>query len=276
MNFISAKSTLKNPQVIITGIPLQGTSSFLEGASFSPQKIRQASINIETFSFHLKKDLQDIKIKDAGDLCLSHNLENDLRLISDYVKKLSSESKALLIFLGGEHTITIPILKGLVDKYRKINLIYFDAHLDLRDSFNKNKLSHACTLRRILEIPQIHRIFHVGARSASKEEFLFKSTKLEILPPSINSIQKVKKYIGNIPCYISFDFDFVDSSQLRSVTCPQAGGPSLREVFKIIHALRKIKVIGIDFVEYNGFIDTYLQDASFCCEIIREFILSLQ
>lgn len=274
--FLNAHCNTENPDFVLLGIPLDVTSSFLEGAAKGPSSIRKASHNLEDYSPYLDKSLNDLKILDLLDLGLYQDIDYDLKHIESSAKEIIQQYRSSrMIFLGGEHTITVPVLKAYGNFHKNINLLYFDAHTDLRDSYQNNRFSHACVLKRILEYNFVEKVFFVGARSGTKEEFTFKSEKLERIIHLPREISKIKKQLKNNPVYVSFDFDFVDSSALRSVSCPEAGGPDFNTTLGLIHSLKKLNVIGADFVEYNGSIDPHLQDACSCAKIIREFILTV-
>ncbi len=273
--FLESKNKIASPEILITGIPLDKTVCFLKGTGQSPQSLRKASWAIEDYSPPLKKSLKDKRILDKGDINLKGSVSSSLNLIYKYAcSLLKNYPNCRFVFLGGEHTLSIPLIKAFSQFYPNLNILYFDAHMDLRESFQGSKLSHACTLRRILEIEKVRNVYILGARSGTKEEFYFKSKKLYRVPLKRKSLKVLKNRLRKNNVYVSFDFDFVDSCLLRSVSCPEGAGPDLNQTLKIIYTLRGLNIKGADFVEYNARIDKNLIDGCLCSKIIREFILA--
>ncbi len=269
-NFLGTKD-FKNPEIKILGIPLDITSSFLPGTKFSPQNIRTASENLEEYSPVLKKELKDKKISDLGDIEISGDIKEALKEIEIRINK-ELEDDAKLILIGGEHTLTLGVIKSLLKKFSELNLVWFDAHLDLRNSYQNNKFSHATVLRRIAELSNI-KIFHIGFRSAIKEELEFAKRRIKLLKPLKKEITKIKKILRNKPIYISFDIDFINPDSIRSVSCPEPGGIYFKETMKLIYSLKGLNIVGADFVEYNGLLDPYFIDGTKVAKLIREFLL---
>lgn len=261
----------ENPEIKIIGIPLDITSSFLNGTRFGPQNIRIASENLETYSVVLKKDLKDKKISDLGDIEICSDIKKALKMIENKIdRELKSDAK--LILIGGEHTLSLASIKSFLKKFPKLSLIWFDAHLDLRDSYQNNKLSHATVLRRISEISDI-KIFHIGFRSAIKEELEFAKKRVTLLKASKKEIVKIKRSLKYEPVYVSFDVDFINPDSVRSVGCPEPGGVYFNEAIELMYSLKGLNIVGADFVEYNGLIDPYFTDGTKIAKLIREFLL---
>ena len=154
---------------ILFGVPFDSTSSYRPGSRFGPSVIREASINIETWSWRGNIDFENIGTHDLGDLVVVHGDCNEtIRRISEVVEELTNLKK-IPIMIGGEHTITLGIAKSLKD----ITMLSFDAHFDMRDDYLSNKLSHACTMRRISEEIGPENVIVVGVRATCKEEIEF-------------------------------------------------------------------------------------------------------
>lgn len=135
---------------IVFGVPFDVTSTYRTGARFGPNAIRQASLNIETYSFRTSIDVEDLKLHDLGDLHVSTDTAKTLEKIELVAKDLLEIGK-IPVTIGGEHTITLGCIKGLGRKAQKTAILSFDAHLDLRNEFMDLKLSHTTFLRRINE-----------------------------------------------------------------------------------------------------------------------------
>ncbi|HOJ43998.1 MAG TPA: agmatinase, partial [Syntrophorhabdaceae bacterium] len=196
--FIGSKDNLQDAKIELLGCPLDETSSFRSGTRFAPDSIRRASWTIETYSPYLKLDLEEIYFIDRGNLDLPKgNLLLSLELIEKAIKEIISQNKRFIAF-GGEHLITLPIIKALKDVYKHIHLIHFDAHCDLRDEYEGQGLSHATVLKRIRDLDVLIDIYQIGIRSGTKEEFQ--------LARIIEHPDELLGKIGdNEPVYVTFD-----------------------------------------------------------------------
>ena len=165
MAFHFVNSSLKEANTVILGIPYDRSSSYIPGSRFAPQFVRIGADNVETYSPYFKQDIRKIKIYDAGDIVLNYpSVAQTFSQIREEIKKYIKEKKRI-ISLGGEHTITVPIVSEIVKYFPDLNLIQLDAHSDTRDTYLGEKYSHATVIKRISEIIPNNRIFQLGLRS---------------------------------------------------------------------------------------------------------------
>jgi agmatinase len=267
MGLYYAKSSLKDAQIIVLGLPYDRTSSFIPGSRFGPQYIRQCSDNIEDYSPYQNKSLFDLRICDLGDIEFSGN--DWLGQIEKEVSSLHSSSR-LPVFLGGEHTITPHIVRALKELHGQFSLIQFDAHCDLRDEYMGEKDCHATAMRRASEILGIDNIYQFGIRSGTKEEFGFGTNihKFKAFEPLSRLIATIKE-----PLYITIDVDVFDPGVLPAVSTPEPGGIQYREMIDSVLLLRNKRIIGADIVEYNPLAASPYASGSTVAEILRELIL---
>ncbi len=156
--------------ITLLGCPLDATSTFRGGTKFAPESIRKASWTLETYSPYLKQDLDDVMFFDAGDLELPPgDLEYSLELIGSAVTETMGKGKKILA-LGGEHLVTYPIVKAMKAYFKEMVIVHFDAHCDLRDEYEGQKLSHATVMKRVKELG-VAEILQVGIRSGTRREF---------------------------------------------------------------------------------------------------------
>ena len=170
--FMGAQKKIKDSSIGIFGVNYDGTTSFKPGARFGPAAIRNVSQCLETYCPVLKKDLEAIHFCDLGSLKI--NLSETIKVINKTelaTNYLTSHNLKPLVF-GGEHSITSGVVKGLVQKFPNLILIQLDAHADFRDSYSNNINSHACTMKRCIEILPMKKIFQIGIRSGTKKEFI--------------------------------------------------------------------------------------------------------
>ena len=267
MKLYYTNSSLSDAQVVVFGIPYDRTSSFIPGSRFGPQYIRQCAENIEDYSPYQKKSLSDLKICDFGDIQFYG--EDWLGQIEDEVAKIVDEKK-LLILLGGEHTITPPIMRAMKKKYGDFTLVQFDAHCDLRDEYLGEKDCHATAMRRAIDVLGADRVYQFGIRSGTREEFEYGRNlyKFEVLKPLSEVINEISE-----PMYISIDIDVLDPSAMPAVSTPEPGGVSYRELVDSLMLFRGKKIIGADIVEYNPLAASPYASGSTAAEVLRELIL---
>lgn len=276
LRFLGSQEKYENAQVIIVGAPMDWTCSFRPGTRFGPQRIREASIAIEAFSFYQEKSLDDKLFFDCGDLDLPiGNVEKSLELIENAAEEIFCDDK-LPIFLGGEHLISLPIIKQAYKKYGdELKVIHLDAHADLRESYLGIHFSHATVIRRVCEFINPKNIYQIGIRSGTKEELEFarKNTNLYLFK-ILESIKIVIDSIKNAPVYITLDIDVVDPAYADGTGTPEPGGCSSKEILEALLLLKNLQVIGFDLVEVSPPYDPSGRTAVLAAEIIREVLLA--
>jgi agmatinase len=255
--FSGFQKPLENADYIILGVPFDVTSTFRTGARFGPNAIRQASLNIETYSFRTGFDVEDLKLHDLGDLHISTDTEKTLERIALAIKDILQTGKTP-VTIGGEHTITLGVMKGLENKASKTALVSFDAHLDLRDEFMGLKLSHTTFMRRINEEVKPAKIIEIGTRAVCKEELAYAKkaeieffTTQQIRNEGSESIakklgEKLAKY-KNI--YLSIDMDALDPAYAPAVQNPEPEGMEMHTLLDILCNICDKRLVGFDIVE---------------------------
>ncbi|UCF71520.1 MAG: agmatinase [candidate division WOR-3 bacterium] len=267
MKLYYANSTKAHADVIVLGIPYDRTSSFIPGSRFGPQFIRQCSENIEDYSPYQNKTLCDLKICDMDDIQFYG--DNWLQQIEKEVSNIH-DGRRSPVFLGGEHTITAPIIRAIHKKAGAFTIVQFDAHCDLRDEYLGEKDCHATAMRRVIDVLGADRVFQFGIRSGTKEEFasgknLFKYKAFEPLSKVIDRIKD--------PIYITIDVDVCDPGVLPAVSTPEPGGISYRELIDSLILFKGKRVIAGDIVEYNPLAAPPYASGSTVAEVLRELIL---
>jgi len=255
--FSGFQKTFEEADYVILGVPFDVTSTYRTGARFGPNAIRQASLNIETYSFRTGVDVEDLKLHDLGDLHVSADTEKTLERVELVMKDVLEAGKTP-VTIGGEHTITLGIAKGLGDEASKTAVVSFDAHLDLRDEFMDLKLSHTTFMRRISEEVKPAKIIEVGTRAVCKEELAYAEkagieffTAQQIRSEGSERIakrlrEKLAKY-RNI--YLSIDMDILDPAYAQAVQNPEPEGLETQTLLDILCSICDKRVIGFDEVE---------------------------
>ncbi len=263
--FIGAGSAGRHSDIALLGCPLDITSSFRNGSKFGPESLRRASWTLETYSPYCDRDLEDINFADMGDLELPQgNLLESLEMIENASRSLVEDGRKPFFF-GGEHLVTYPIMKGVKRVFPVLQLVHFDAHCDLRDDYEGQKLSHATVMKRVIELGSIT-MHQIGIRSGTRQEFR------ELTP--FNSPAALKAGLDpEIPVYISFDIDVFDPSLVPGVTTPEPGGLMFKDVIDYLQALKGARIIGADLVELAPDYDTTFVSSVCAAKIAREIIL---
>jgi agmatinase len=253
--------------IILLACPLDATSSFRGGTRFAPDSIRKASWTLETYSPYLKRDLDDVSFYDAGSLELRQgDLEYSLGLIEGAVMEVVEKGKKVLI-LGGEHLVTYPVLQAVKKRFSDIQVVHFDAHCDLRDDYEGQKLSHATVMKRVKELGGSD-IFQIGVRSGTRREF-------EELTSVDSAASLAARLDRNEPVYVTFDMDVFDPSLVTGVTTPEPGGLTFNEVMEYFSVLTEMNIIGADIVELAPDYDTTFVSSIAAAKVAREILMLL-
>lgn len=263
---------LKNPvdpgTVAILGMPFDDHSSFLKGAAKAPAAIRKAlqspSSNLTAESgFSLD---QTDKWLDAGDLlCLDPKADFDS--LEETVNDLLSHGCRVLT-LGGDHSISYPILKAFARHHSTLTVLQLDAHPDLYDSLDGNRLSHACPFARIMENRLAARLVQVGIRTVNEHQQK-QGERFNVEMHTMNSWKPDTDLKLSGPLYISFDLDCLDPAFAPGVSHHEPGGLSTREVLNLLQAI-KVPVVGADLVEYNPDRDLHGMTATVAAKLVKE------
>lgn len=243
-------SSYKDSKVVIVPFPYEKTTCYIKGTEKGPDAIIKASAEIELYDEELGN------IFEAG-ICTLKELKIDKKpeemsgIAYNHSKNLLKDDK-FIATLGGEHSITSGIVKAHKEKYNDLSVLQIDAHADLRDEFEGNKHSHACAMRRTIEICPV---IPVGIRSLSFEEAEFiKEKKLkvfwakEIVDNDKWFDEAISRLSKNV--YITFDLDGLDPSIMPSVGTPEPGGLGYYQILRFLKKVcEKRNVVGFDVVE---------------------------
>lgn len=252
------------PQLI--GVPYDASSSFLRGSAAAPPLIRQAlrSPAGNTFT-ECGADLSHLA--DAGDLTLTDDPGNARVAIQAGIE-LSLKSGFQPIALGGDHSITYPIMRAIAQAHRRVTILHIDAHGDLYDEFEGDRFSHACPFARIMEEELCSRLVQVGIRTLTPHQ------RDQITRFNVDTIE-MQHFAGGArpkisgPVYLSIDLDGLDPAFAPGVSHREPGGLSVRDVLQMIHGLSG-PIIGADVVEFNPSQDLGGVSASVAAKIVRE------
>lgn len=273
-NFISANSSFEKCAGVILGCPYDGSASFRPGARFGPSAIRRASWGIETFSPYFQRDLIQYSIHDMGDLELPlGEKKTSLRLIREGARRILSENK-FPIFLGGDHLITLPIIEEIHRVYPDVHVLHIDAHTDLREEYLGESLCHSTVMKRVLDHLGEGKLFQIGIRSGTEEEFNLARKMKFIVSLEPSSLSLMIKRLKNHPVYITLDLDVIDPGLLPGVGTPEPGGLTFQQFTSLLKKLQPLHVIGFDMVELTPDYDQTQISSITASVILREMILA--
>jgi arginase len=258
----------------LLGIPLDVNSSYLRGPAGAPAKIRQAMrSNASNKWSELGVDVGAAGAwADAGDLRLNDSQEkvgDDFAEIERAVGELLEKGERP-VSLGGDHSVTYPIMKAFARRYPELTIIHFDAHPDLYDEFEGSRVSHACPFARIMEDRLAKRLVQVGIRTMNgHQREQAESFGVEIVQMSALPAYDRLKVQG--PVYISFDMDVLDPAFAPGISHREPGGMTVREVIAHLHAIEG-NIVGADIVEYNPTQDVGGMTAAVAAKIVKEIL----
>ena len=270
-NWMGQNSDYKSSDIVMLGMPFDGTVSYRPGSRFAPELIRLASWGLETYSPDFDKDLEDVNFHDAGDLEFPlGNTEGSLDIIASNVEQIYKDGKRFF-GIGGEHLVTLPAISAISNFYPKdLTVVHFDAHTDLRKSYLGEEFSHASVMYRIGEIIGLNNIKQIGIRSGEKEEFeLMKKHKTLLDFPE----QLCK--LANKKVFVSVDLDILDPSIMSGTGTPEAGGFTFQELMNWFKELAKLDIVGADVVELAPHYDASGVSTAVATKVIRELLMCM-
>jgi arginase len=253
----------------LVGIPFDAYSSYLRGAGDAPPKIREALHCEASNSWtEMGVDLGAAGVyEDAGDLALQET--DAFPAIEDGVSRLIAEGKRPVL-LGGDHSITYPIVKAFAKRYPELTIFHFDAHPDLYDEFEGNRLSHACPFARIMEAGLAKRLVQVGIRTMVRHQ-REQAERFGVEVVEMRGLPAYEKLTTSGPVYVTFDMDVLDPACAPGVSHREPGGMTVREAMAHLQAIEGA-IVGADVVEYNPVQDVAGMTAIVAAKVVKEIL----
>lgn len=253
----------------LLGIPFDGQSSYLRGAAEAPGKIREAlQCDASNSWTELGVDLgRSGTYEDAGDLAFRD--KDALAAIENAVGTLVEQRKSP-VCLGGDHSITYPIVKAFARHYPELTILHFDAHPDLYEEFEGNRLSHACPFARIMESKLAKRLVQLGIRTMNQHQRA-QAKRFGVEVVEMRGLPAYQKLKAAGPVYVTFDMDVLDPAFAPGISHREPGGMSVREAIAHLHAIEG-EIVGADVVEYNPAQDLGGLTATVAAKILKEIL----
>jgi arginase len=264
------KQAASPPRVAILGVRYDASSSYLRGTADAPPVIRQALwSDVGNPWSELGVDLSAAALDDEGDLMpdTMAAAEDARHEIEAAVSRILESNRRPLV-LGGDHSISYPVLRAVRSRYPKLALLHLDAHGDLYDVFQGDRYSHACPFARIMEEGLADRLVQVGVRTINRHQ------RDQARRFGVEMIE-MKDWNGSHalefeePVYLSFDLDVIEPGLAPGVSHREPGGLTIRQAIDIIHSLRGA-LVGADFVEFNPAADPTGLTASVSAKLVKE------
>ena len=254
-------------EVGVLGIPFDNATSFRKGTSFAPAKIREITPHIAPATEE-GQALAGLRVRDYGDVSPDLNWERHFATVEAQAMQVLDHRLAL--FLGGDHSVTIPLAAAASRAVTgRVGFVHFDAHPDLADEYEGHRWSHACTERRVLELPNVeprHLVF-VGLRSWMDDELAFLAAHPEIGVHTARDVYRrgIEAIAGAVTAqldgvdavYFTLDIDGLDPAYAPGTGTPEAGGLSTRELLELLRVVfDQLPVRALDVVEVAPPLDT--------------------
>lgn len=258
---------MSRPRLALLGVPWDGDSSYLRGAAAAPPLIRAAyACDSSNFWAETGIEVAPDRFVDAGDLPAASGAEMRAR-IEDAIADLLRRGLAP-ITLGGDHSITYPILRAFARARPRLSILHFDAHPDLYDEFAGNRFSHACPFARIMEEGLAQSLVQVGIRAANPHQRA-QAARFGIRMIEMKDWRDGLEIPFDSPVYVSFDLDALDPAHAPGVSHREPGGLTTRQAIDVIHRVRTT-VVGADIVELNPAQDVAGLTAMVCGRLVKE------
>ena len=270
-NIESLVKELTSGMVVVLGIPSDKNSSFKQGAAQAPSVIRKA-LHSPSTNLCVERGLDlgtEPHWRELGDLGLHRDMKVVLKKIERSISQLLT-SDVKVVSLGGDHSITYPIIRAYAKKYPDLNILHIDAHPDLYEEWDGNRFSHACPFARIMEKGLVKRLVQVGIRTMNPHQ-REQAERYNVEVIEMCSWHSEMHFDFEGPVYLSFDIDALDPSFAPGVSHHEPGGFSTRNVLNIIQNL-KAEIVGADLVEFNPERDVDGITAMTAAKILKEII----
>lgn len=267
-NWIGQNEDYDSSDIVMLGMPFDGTVSYRSGSRFAPEQIRLASWGLEDYSPRFNKYLQDVNFHDAGDLEFPlGNTYKSLDVIEKNVEDIYRDGKRVF-GIGGEHLVTLPEIRAVSKFYKDFAIVHFDAHTDLREEYLGEEMSHSAVIRHCSKIVGPQNIKQIGIRSGMKEEFEFmkENNTLCCIYSDLDCLKGKK-------IFVTVDLDVLDPSVMPGTGTPESGGMQFNELMGWFDYLKDFDIIGADVVELAPDYDASGVSTAVATKVIRELLM---
>ncbi len=261
-------------RVGLFGVPYDGTTSFRPGTRFGPAAIREVSQGIETYCPQLDRDLEDLAFADLGAVDIGFGAPEPV------IKAVQQATAAVLnlglrpLMLGGEHSISSGAVAAVAQHYPDLVLVQLDAHADLRESWLGSRHSHACAMRRCLEVLPSQALLQLSIRSGTRAEFKELRSSGRLIP-DVAGLRDALAPLKGRPIYLTVDLDWFDPAVLPGTGTPEPGGFLWADFAAVIDVLVDHQMVAADVVELAPQLDTSGVSSVLAAKVTRSLLLLL-
>ena len=273
--FLGCDTSYEESRIVLFGAPFDSTTSFRPGTRFASRTMRAESYGLEAYSPYLDLDMEETRVFDGGDLELCFgDTARALGQIEDFARNLLADGKKPFM-IGGEHLVTLPVVRALAERYEDLHIVHFDAHTDLRDDYLGAKLSHATVMRRAWDILGDGRIYQFGIRSGERAEFLWAKEHTYLQRFDFTGLEWSLADLMGKPVYLTLDLDVLDPSVFPGTGTPEPGGVSFLDLLRALRkTLRLDRIVGCDMVELSPHYDASGASTAVAAKLLREMLLA--
>ena len=269
--FMGARRNPSGCRVALFGVPYDGTTSFRPGTRFGPAAIREVSTGLETYCPQLDRDLEDIAYADIGAVEIPYG---DPEPVVDAVCHATSTVLAAgmkPLMLGGEHSISSGAVAAVAKQHPDLVLVQLDAHADLRHEWLGARHSHACAMRRCLEVLPSQQLMQIAIRSGTRDEFKELQSSGRLI--SVQDIPNRMSELRGRPIYLTVDLDWFDPAVMPGTGTPEPGGFVWSDFAAVINELRHHRLMGADVVELAPQLDPSGISSVLAAKVTRSLLL---
>ena len=267
-NWMAQNADYDASNIVMLGLPFDGTVTNRPGSRFAPEQIRLASWGLEEYSPYFDKHLEDCNFHDAGDLEFPiGNTVESLNQIEENVTQIYEDGKRVF-GIGGEHLVTLPEIKAVHKFHKDLAIVHFDAHTDLRQEYLGQELSHSAVIKHSADIVGFENLKQIGIRSGMKEEFELMK-KHNTLCKQYSDLDCLK----DKPIFVTVDLDVLDTSIMPGTGTPEVGGLNFNELLGWFRYLKDFNIVGADVVELAPDYDASGASTAVAAKVIRELLM---
>ena len=274
--------------VAVLGIPMDIGTSWRSGTRFGPKQIREQSAMIRPYNLQTgAAPFDSLNVGDIGDVPINtFSLSDSLRIITEYYDRLL-KSSVIPVALGGDHSLSLPILRSIAKKHGPVALVHVDAHADVNEHMFGERETHGTVFRRAYEdgCLQADKVFQIGLRGTGYGADDFTEAARwgfnQHLAPDLwhksfaPLASDIKEKIGDTPVYISYDIDSLDPAYAPGTGTPEIGGLTTMQAMELIRGLRGLNIVGCDLVEVSPPYDTSGNTALTAANLVYELLCVL-
>jgi agmatinase len=253
------------------GVPYDGTTSFRPGTRFGPAAIREVSTGLETYCPQLDADLEDVAFADLGAVDIPFGAPEPVVQAVRRATQSVLELGLRPLMLGGEHSISSGAVASVAAQHPDLVLVQLDAHADLRHTWLGAHHSHACAMRRCLEVLPSQQLLQVAIRSGTRDEFSELRNSGRLVP--IVAMAEALRPLRETPLYLTVDLDWFDPAVLPGTGTPEPGGFLWGDFAALIAELRHHRLVGADVVELAPMLDPTGVSSVLAAKVVRSLVL---